>query len=98
MYDKVVSTKLTDEEHNNLLELCNRNGCTPSKMIRNVLLEKIEVYTHHENSGVNNEANKELNVNDIRKAFGLMDKNPKPKLKSNSCIFTKCNGNHKINK
>lgn len=95
MYDKVVSTKLTDEEHSNLLEVCNQKGCTPSKLIRNALLEKIE--SEKKNSKPNNEKPDTFGIDEFRKALRLMDKERKKKLKSNSCIFTKYNDKHKIN-
>lgn len=41
MVNRVVATKLTDEEHTKLLDLCNKEGCTPSAFIKNALLEKI---------------------------------------------------------
>jgi len=97
MYDRVVSTKLTDEEHNNLLELCNKIGCTPSNIIRKTLLEKIESEIHNEKIESKDEETKELTMDELREALGLKNKKPRPKLKSDSCIFTKCNAFHKIN-
>ena len=38
---RVVSTKLTEEEHAKLLEMCNRQGCTPSALIKQAIMEKI---------------------------------------------------------
>lgn len=97
MYDKVVSTKLTEEEHDNLLELCNKIGCTPSNIIRKTLLEKIESEIHNEKIESKNEETKELTMDELMEALGLKNKKPKPKLKSDSCIFTKCNAFHKTN-
>lgn len=97
MYDKVVSTKLTEEEHNNLLELCNKIGCTPSKIIRKTLLEKIESEIQNEKIELKNEEIKELSMDELRKALGLKNKKPKLKLKSDSCIFTKSNASCKVN-
>ncbi|MGH9922809.1 MAG: hypothetical protein ACRD38_08670 [Nitrososphaerales archaeon] len=37
----MVSTKLTEEEHTKLLDLCNKSGCTPSALIKQAIMEKI---------------------------------------------------------
>ena len=42
MVYRVVSTKLTEEEHNRLLDICNRDGCTPSSYIKQSVLGFIE--------------------------------------------------------
>lgn len=39
---RVVSTKLTEEEHSKLLDVCNREGCSPSALIKQAIIEKIE--------------------------------------------------------
>ena len=39
---RVVSTKLTEEEHSKLLDACNREGCSPSALIKQAIIEKIE--------------------------------------------------------
>ena len=88
MYDKVVSTKLTEEEHNNLLELCNKIGCTPSNIIRKTLLEKIESGIQNERVESKNKDIKILTMDELRKALGLDKEKLKPKFKLN-CIFTK---------
>lgn len=88
MYDRVVSTKLTEKEHNNLLELCNKIGCTPSNIIRKTLLEKIESEIQNEKVESNKEETKELTMDELRKALGLDKEKLRPKFKSN-CIFTK---------
>lgn len=97
MYDRVVSTKLTDEEHNNLLELCNKIGCTPSNIIRKTILEKIESEIQKEKIESKNEETKELTMDELRKALGLENNKPKLKLKSSSCIFTTRNVCRKVN-
>ena len=39
MVYRVVSTKLTEEEHDRLLNVCNRDdGCTPSSYIKEAIL------------------------------------------------------------
>ena len=88
MYDRVVSTKLTDEEHNNLFELCNKIGCTPSNIIRKTLLEKIESEIQNEKVESKNKDVKELTMDELRKALGLDKEKPRPKFKTN-CISTK---------
>ncbi|TLX65732.1 MAG: hypothetical protein E6L02_07485 [Thaumarchaeota archaeon] len=42
MVYRVVSTKLTEEEHNRLLDICNRDGCTPSSYIKEAVLGYVE--------------------------------------------------------
>jgi len=37
-----VSTKLTEEEYTKLLDMCSKNGCTPSALIKEVVLKKLE--------------------------------------------------------
>ena len=42
MVYRVISTKLTEEEHNRLLDICNRDGCTPSSYIKQAVLGFVE--------------------------------------------------------
>ena len=42
MVYKVVSTKLTEEEHTKFLEFCNKKGISPSAMIKQVILTSME--------------------------------------------------------
>lgn len=42
MVYRVISTKLTEEEHNRLLDICNRDGCTPSTLIKEAVMSRIE--------------------------------------------------------
>jgi len=42
MVNRVVATKLTEEEHTQLLDVCNREGCTPSSLIHDAVLKRIE--------------------------------------------------------
>lgn len=42
MVYRVVSTKLTEEEHSKLLDECAKQGCTPSSFVKNSIMEKIE--------------------------------------------------------
>ena len=41
MVNRVVSTKLTEEEHTMLLDACNKQGGTPSSFIRAALLNRL---------------------------------------------------------
>jgi len=42
MVNKVVATKLTEDEHTKLLDACNTEGCSPSSLIRDAILKRIE--------------------------------------------------------
>ncbi len=42
MVYKVVSTKLTEEEHTKFLEFCNKKGNSPSAMIKQTILTSME--------------------------------------------------------
>lgn len=41
MVYRVVSTKLTEDEHNALIEECNKHGLSPSALIREAILETV---------------------------------------------------------
>ena len=41
MVNRVVATKLTEEEHTKLIDLCNGKGCTPSAFLKEIISEKI---------------------------------------------------------
>lgn len=63
MVYRVVSTKLTEEEHVKLLSICNKAGCTPSSLIKESIMRRI-----------NEEAipkEKELAMEDLRRALKL---------------------------
>lgn len=62
MVNRVVATKLTDEEHTKLLDVCNKEGCTPSAFIKNALLEKITP---------KQEKSEDLPSNEVRKFVGV---------------------------
>lgn len=49
MVYRVVSTKLTEEEHTRLLDICNKQGCTPSALIKDAIIKKIN---EKENQGI----------------------------------------------
>jgi hypothetical protein len=40
MVNRVVSTKLTEEEHSKLLDEGNMRGCTPSTFIKELILKQ----------------------------------------------------------
>lgn len=40
-YYRVVSTKLTEEEHGRLLDVCNVKGCPPSALIKDAIMKTI---------------------------------------------------------
>lgn len=42
MVYRVVSTKLTEDEHTALLDLCGQQGVTPSAFTRSVILERLK--------------------------------------------------------
>jgi len=41
MVYRVVSTKLTEEEHNALMEICNKLGNSPSLFLKKTILERM---------------------------------------------------------
>ena len=61
---KVVSTKLTEDEHTKLLEMCNSQGCTPSSLIKQTIMEKIDQKESESKSD-------ELSAEDLRKILGI---------------------------
>ena len=42
MVNRVIGTKLIEEHHTKFMDLCNKKGCTPSELLREIILEKIE--------------------------------------------------------
>ena len=61
MVYRVVSTKLTEDEHTTLLDECNREGCTPSSLIKEAILEKIHQKEKPTEENTNNKLIEELN-------------------------------------
>ena len=59
---KVVSTKLTEDEHAKLLDACNTQGCTPSSFIKQAIMEKIDQEETESN---------ELSTEDLQKILGI---------------------------
>jgi len=61
MVYRVVSTKLTEDEHTKLLDACNREGCTPSSLIKEAVLEKIHQKEKPTEEEINNKVTEALN-------------------------------------
>lgn len=70
MSTRVVSTKLTEEEHTRLLDACNGRGCTPLALIKEAILEKVAPKEQVESS----EKGKEMTDGEIRKFLGIKPK------------------------
>jgi len=60
---KVVSTKLTEDEHTKLLDMCSTLGCTPSSLIKQAIMEKIDQKKETKSN--------ELSAEDLKKILGL---------------------------
>jgi len=67
MVNRVVATKLTEEEHSKLLDLCNTQGCTPSALLKEAIMERLKPVDKQE---MTNEA--------IRKYIGVVRKERLP--------------------
>lgn len=67
MVNRVVATKLTEEEHSKLIDFCNGRGCTPSAFLReaiNEMMNPIEKPKEEQRS-------KALTSEELRKYLGL---------------------------
>jgi len=42
MVNRVVSTKLTEDEHEKLLDECNKRGCSQTELLREAIQEIIQ--------------------------------------------------------
>ena len=42
MVNRVIGTKLSEEQHTKFMDLCNTKGCTSSELLREFINEKIE--------------------------------------------------------
>lgn len=62
MVNRVVATKLTEEEHTKLLDLCNTKGCTPSALLKEAIMERIKPAS---------DTKKEMASEQIRKFIGV---------------------------
>ncbi len=50
MANRVVSTKLSNDEHKKIMEICNNKGITVSKLLKKTLLERIKEEKEKNNS------------------------------------------------
>ena len=69
MVYKVVSTKLSEDEHERLLELCNQEGLTPSALIKESIMIRIDPQKK-----VEDDPEKILTIEDLREYLGLKKK------------------------
>ena len=57
-----IATKLTEEEHTQLFDLCNTQGCTPSAWLKEAIMERLKT-----DSGTK----KEFSDDKVRKFLGV---------------------------
>jgi len=62
MVNRVVATKLTEEEHSKLLDLCNTQGCTPSALLKEAIMKRIQP---------DSDPKKEMTMEDLKKFVGV---------------------------
>ena len=62
MVNRVVSTKLTEDEHEKLVGECNRRGCSQTELLRESIKEIIKP---EEN---------EFSIEELKKALGIISK------------------------
>jgi len=65
MVNRVVATKLTEEEHSKLLDFCNTQGCTPSALLKEAIMERLKP---------DPDTKKEMASEQIRKFIGVVKK------------------------
>jgi len=58
MVNRVVATKLTEEEHSKLLDLCNTQGCTPSALLKEAIMERLTTSSDTKKDTVDEEIRK----------------------------------------
>ena len=63
MVYKVVSTKLTEDEHTKFLDFCNKKGISPFAFIKESIFNQIEKEEKNESE--------EFSIEEFRKALGL---------------------------
>ena len=64
MVNRVVATKLSEEEHSKLLDLCNTQGCTPSALLKEAIMERIKPAS----------GKKDMTMEDLKKFVGVVRK------------------------
>jgi hypothetical protein len=72
MVNRTVATKLTEEEHSKLIDFCNDMGCTPSSLIKKVILEKI---SQKEGIKETETSDQKDSVDELYKYLGLKRRN-----------------------
>lgn len=82
MVNRVVSTKLTEEEHSRFMEICNDNGMTISSMLKRSIIDQIKKENSKrkkESSDKTNSDEEKLNINNIeeteKKISGTTEQN-----------------------
>jgi len=65
MVSKVVSTKLSDEEHQRFLDFCNKKGVSSSAAIK----ESIEELITEKEVIIDKESIKEMSIEELEKAL-----------------------------
>ena len=68
MVNRVIGTKLIEEHHTKFMDLCNKKGCTPSELLREIILEKIEP---QEESTEKIKPSKNTSDEELRKLLGI---------------------------
>jgi len=70
MVYRVVSTKLSEEQHSKLIDFCNGKGCTPSAFIKESINEMMNTEKPKEIKSIENlkeePQRKELSLDEIR--------------------------------
>lgn len=66
MVYRVVSTKLSEEEHTKLLDECNKKGCSPSALLREMIMNSVQAEPAKDP--------KDLSNSELAKLLGLMNK------------------------
>lgn len=70
MVYRVVSTKLSEEEHAQLIDFCNGKGCTPSAFLKESINEMMNTEKPKEIKSIENlkeeSQRKELSLDEIR--------------------------------
>ena len=64
MVNRVVATKLTEEEHSKLLDFCNTQGCTPSALLKEAIMERLKPAS----------GKKDMTMEDLKKFVGVVRK------------------------
>lgn len=82
MVYRVVSTKLTEEEHNKLVDLSTKKGCTPSALIKEAIIEKMQRDSDVRSQEQNNYDIKNMTLGEaLREYQKLMEKDKESSIK-----------------